>query len=59
MNAVKHALAAPAPGRQAHWAEHVAIVERSADFGEHIDITEGPTGSTTSCSQRRLDCPVR
>jgi hypothetical protein len=46
MNAVKHALAARAPGRQAHWAErvHVAIVELSADFGEHIDITEGPQG---------------
>jgi hypothetical protein len=39
-------LAAPAPGRQAHWAErvHVALVELSADFGAHIDITEGPHG---------------
>ena len=46
MSAVEHALAAPAPGRQAHWAErvHVALVELSADFGEHIDITEGPHG---------------
>jgi hypothetical protein len=46
MNAVEHALAAPAPGRQAHWAErvHVALVELSADFGAHIDITEGPHG---------------
>src|SRR6266705_5950639 len=46
MSAVEHALAAPAPGRQARWAErvHVALVELCADFGEHIDITEGPDG---------------
>jgi hypothetical protein len=46
MSAVEHALAAPAPGRQARWAErvHVALVELSADFGEHIDIAEGPDG---------------
>ena len=46
MRAVEQALAAPAPGRQARWAErvHVALVELSADLGEHIDITEGPDG---------------
>lgn len=46
MSAVEQALAAPAPGRQAHWAErvHVALVELSADFREHISITEGPDG---------------
>jgi hypothetical protein len=46
MSAVEQALAAPAPGRQARWAErvHLALVELSADFGEHIDITEGPHG---------------
>jgi len=46
MSAVEQALAAPAPGRQARWSErvHVALVELSADFGEHIDITEGPDG---------------
>jgi hypothetical protein len=46
MSAVEHALAAPAPGRQAHWAErvHVALVELSADFREHIHFTEGPDG---------------
>ena len=46
VTAVELALAAPAPGRQAHWAErvHVALVELSADFGAHIDITEGPHG---------------
>ena len=46
MSAVEQALAAPAPGREARWAErvHVALVELSADFREHIDITEGPDG---------------
>jgi hypothetical protein len=46
MSAVEQALAAPAPGREPRWAErvHVALVELSADFGEHIDITEGPDG---------------
>ena len=46
MSAVEQALAAPAPGRQARWAErvHVALVELSADVREHIDITEGPNG---------------
>jgi hypothetical protein len=46
MSAVEQALAAPAPGREARWAErvHVALVELSADFGEHVDITEGPDG---------------
>ena len=46
MGAVEQALAAPAPGRETHWAErvHVALVELAADFGEHIDITEGTTG---------------
>jgi hypothetical protein len=46
MSALEQALAAPAPGRQQHWAErvHVALVELSADFGEHIALTEGPHG---------------
>jgi hypothetical protein len=46
MRAVEQALAAPAPGRQAHWRErlHVALVELAADFRAHIDITEGPDG---------------
>jgi len=44
MNAVEQALAAPAPRRLEAWAErvHVASVELSADFREHIDVTEGP-----------------
>lgn len=46
MSAVEHALAAPAPGLEARWAErlHGALVELSADFGTHIDVTEGPDG---------------
>jgi hypothetical protein len=46
MSALEHALAAPAPGRQGAWAQRVrvALVEVSADFREHIDITEGPSG---------------
>jgi hypothetical protein len=46
VRAVEQALAAPAPGREARWAErvHVALVELDADFGEHMNITEGPGG---------------
>jgi hypothetical protein len=46
VRAVEQALAAPAPGREQHWAErvHVALVELDADFREHIGITEGPGG---------------
>jgi hypothetical protein len=46
MRAVEQAMAAPAPGRQAHWAERVqvALVELAADFRAHIGITEGPAG---------------
>ncbi len=46
MIALEMALAAPAPGRLGEWADrvHVALVELSADFREHIDITEGPDG---------------
>lgn len=46
MSALEQALAAPAPGRTASWAErvHVALVELSADVREHVAITEGPDG---------------
>src|SRR5215211_6975403 len=46
MSALEQALAAPAPGRLDAWAQrvHVALVELSADFREHIDVTEGPSG---------------
>ena len=46
ISALEKALAAPAPGRHDAWAERVqvALVELSADFREHIDITESPGG---------------
>jgi hypothetical protein len=46
MSALEQALAAPAPTRLDAWTQrvHVALVELSADFREHIDITEGPDG---------------
>jgi hypothetical protein len=46
ISAVERALAAPAPGLEARWAERVqsALVDLSADFGAHIDVTEGPDG---------------
>ena len=46
MSALEDALAAPATADQARWAQrvHVALVELSGDFREHIDLTEGPNG---------------
>lgn len=46
MSALELALAAPAPSGQVRWAErvHAALVELSADFREHIDVTEGHDG---------------
>ena len=46
MSALEDALAAPATTDRARWAErvHVALVELSGDFREHVDITEGPGG---------------
>jgi hypothetical protein len=46
MSALEHALAAPALGGGAGWAQRVqaAMVELSADFREHVRITEGPDG---------------
>jgi hypothetical protein len=46
MSALERALAGPAPGRHDAWAQHVhvALVGLSADFHEHVDITEGPRG---------------
>ena len=45
--ALEQALAAPTPGRHAAWAERVevALVELSADFDEHVAVTEGPAGT--------------
>jgi hypothetical protein len=46
MAALEQALAAPAPGRVGAWAERVevALVEFSADFREHMAVTEGTEG---------------
>ena len=46
MSALEHALAAPARGGHAGWAQRVqaALVELSGDFREHVRITEGPDG---------------
>lgn len=46
MGALELALAGPAPSGQVRWAQrvHVALVEMSADFREHIGFTEGPEG---------------
>jgi hypothetical protein len=46
MSALEQALAAPGPGRSGDWAQRVqfALVELSADFREHVDITESPGG---------------
>jgi hypothetical protein len=46
VSALEHALAAPAVAGLAPWAQRVqaALMELSADFREHIDITEGPDG---------------
>lgn len=45
MSALEYALAAPSMSRT-RWAErvHVALVELSADFRTHVDLTEGPDG---------------
>ena len=46
LRAVEQALAAPAVGDPAAWAERVSVafIELEADFGEHVDMTEGPDG---------------
>ena len=45
-DALEAALAAPVPGRATRWVErvHAAMAELSADFREHISVTEGPQG---------------
>jgi hypothetical protein len=46
MAALEQALAAPTSGRHSAWAERVdvALVELSADFDEHVAVTEGSDG---------------
>ena len=47
MTGLEQALAAPTPGRLAAWAERVdaALATLSADFGEHVAVTEEPDGT--------------
>jgi hypothetical protein len=46
MAALEQALAAPATGRAARWAErvHVALVELDGDLRAHVALTEAPGG---------------
>lgn len=46
MSALEQALAGPAPSGHPRWLErvHVALVELSADFREHVAFTEGSEG---------------
>lgn len=46
MNALEHALAAPAVGGRERWSERVraALVELSGDFRGHVEMTEGEQG---------------
>jgi hypothetical protein len=46
MGELERALAAPASGRPAEWADGVrlALVVLESDFREHIAVTEGPNG---------------
>jgi hypothetical protein len=62
MVALEQALAAPATDRPGVWAERVsvALVELSADFREHVGITEGLDGlySAVLTSAPRLSSSV-
>jgi hypothetical protein len=46
MSALELAMAEPAPIGRARWAGrvHVALVELSADFREHLEVTQGEAG---------------
>ncbi len=46
IDAMELALSAPASADLARWAERVraSLTGLSTDFGQHIEITEGPTG---------------
>ena len=61
--ALEQALRAPRSGRHAAWAERVdaALVELSADFGEHVTMTEGSDGlhDAVLASTPRLSNSVR
>lgn len=53
ISALESALAAPATADAARWAQrvHVALVELSGDFREHVAATEGPNGLYAELSQ--------
>ncbi len=46
LGALERALASPAAGRAEIWGEvvHAALDEMADDFGEHVEVTEGPGG---------------
>lgn len=46
LDALEHALAAPASTRAVIWGEsvHAVVVALADDFGAHVEVTEGPGG---------------
>lgn len=46
LNTLEQALASPAQGDPQRWCErvHVALIELTADFREHLDVTESEGG---------------
>jgi hypothetical protein len=63
MAALEQALAQPSSGRHSAWAERVdvALVELSADFAEHVAVTEGSDGlhNAVLASTPRLSHSIR
>ena len=63
MAALEQALAQPSSGRHSAWAERVdvALVELSADFAEHVAVTEGSDGlhDAVLASTPRLSHSIR
>jgi hypothetical protein len=63
MAALQQALAQPRSGRHSAWAERVdvALVELSADFAEHVAVTEGSDGlhDAVLASSPRLSNSIR
>jgi len=46
INTLQQALVAPVPSGPIRWVQNVsaALLELSADFRDHVELTEGPTG---------------
>lgn len=46
INGLQQALVAPVPSGPIRWVQNVsaALLELSADFRDHVELTEGPTG---------------